>query len=208
VVKRAACAPAPKTNWKQHSLEGRRLAATFWRHSARARLEQPFDLRGEHFRALIGSKSPHNIALAVDEELGEIPLDFFSAENSALGPPEKLIERMSSGPVDLDFREDWERDAVVPVAKGSDLVGGTRFLSTELIAWEAEDFEAAIFQPEIEPLEIPVLGGEAALTRSVHNQEHSTFELAEAHDAAIEKGRGKVVDGLSIGVHSGCNLTD
>src|SRR4029078_1541996 len=85
------------------------------------------------------------MALAIDQELGEIPFDAFSSENAGLFIPQKTIERMGVGAVDIDFRKHREFDGVAGFAKALDLRIGARFLMSELIAWKTEHLKSLVF---------------------------------------------------------------
>src|SRR4029077_10284320 len=72
--------------------------------------------------------------------------------------------------VDVDLGEERKRHAVVELAELCDLLLAAGFLRAELIAWKAEDLEAARLQFFIQRLESFVLRGEAAFARDINDQ--------------------------------------
>jgi len=84
------------------------------------------------------------VSVPIDEELGEVPFDRFSAENAGLSLLQVLVQRMSVAAVDVDLGEHREADLVGQRAKLADLLFIARFLVPELIAREAEHRKTAI----------------------------------------------------------------
>src|SRR5690606_33169649 len=118
----------------------------FWSNEAQSRRgqvrprwlpEQPFDVGAQGLRLLLGRKAPHDIALRVDQELGEVPLDGFGKSAVALRL-EVLVERVSSVAIDLDLGVHGEAHAVVLLAKLANLLGAAGLLRAELVAGESE----------------------------------------------------------------------
>ncbi len=60
-----------------------------------------------------------DVALPVDQELGEVPLDRLGAQQSGLRRLEMLVERRGAGAVDVDLGEQRKRHAVVHLAEAS-----------------------------------------------------------------------------------------
>src|SRR5690606_18999681 len=71
-------------------------------------------------------------AVAADEELGEVPLDRFGAEDARLRGLEPRVERMRSGTVHVDLAEHREGHAEARFAEPGDLGLAIRLLGTEL----------------------------------------------------------------------------
>jgi len=89
-----------------------------------------------------GWKTTHDVALAVYQELGEVPLDR-AAEQPALLAFQEREQRMRPRPVDVDLGEQGEGHAVVGLTERADLGVAARLLVGELVAREGEDFQAA-----------------------------------------------------------------
>src|SRR4029434_4831840 len=89
----------------------------------------------------VGRIALDDVALAVDQELGEIPLDRLGPQKSRLLLLEKAIERGRVVAVDIDLGEHGEGHAVVHLAEALDLLLAAGLLRAELVAREAEDLE-------------------------------------------------------------------
>src|SRR5207253_3116665 len=118
-----------------------------------------------------------DVALAVDEELGEVPLDRLGAQQSRLRLLEILVDRRGRGAVDIDLGEKRKLHAVVELAELRDLLLAAGLLRAELIAWKAENLEAARLQFFVQRLESLVLRGESALAGHVHDQQYLVLVL-------------------------------
>src|SRR6185312_15172511 len=134
------------------------------------RLEQPLDLRPDRLRRLVRRIAGHHAALAIDQELGEIPFDRLAAEQAARLAFEPAIERMGVRPIDLDLVEHREADAEIAGAELRDLAGCAGLLCAELIAGKAEHGETAPRQIRVEALETGILRREAAAARGVDDE--------------------------------------
>lgn len=98
--------------------------------------KETLDDRGQGFGILRGAEASHNIALPVDQELGEVPANGSNADDPQeprLFFLEKAIQGVSVRAVYVDFGEEWEGHAVVLLAEGGDLGFGTGFLGPELV---------------------------------------------------------------------------
>src|SRR5258706_9120003 len=84
--------------------------------------QQLLDVPGDGLRLDVRRVALDDIALAVDEELGEVPLDRLGTEQSRPGFLEVLIQRRGIAAVDVDLREQREGDAIVELAEVGDLV--------------------------------------------------------------------------------------
>ena len=132
-------------------------------------------------------------AVTTDQELGEVPLDH-AAEHAALLALEPLVQRVGVLAVDLDLGEHGERDAVLLLAEGGDLVLGAGLLPAELVAREPEDGEALVGIAVVDPLEAGVLRGEAALRCGVHHQHDRTFVRRKVDRRAVDVRGLEVVE--------------
>ena len=118
------------------------------------------------------------VALAIDEELGEVPANA-AAEEAGLLVFEELVERVGGVAVDVDFAEDGEFDAIVQVTERFDVGVGAGLLMSELIAREAEDFESARVVLGVELLQTFVLRSESALAGGVHDEQDFALVVGE-----------------------------
>ena len=151
------------------------------RISGESRLDVGADLAGLGGRPV----AVEHLAVAADQELREVPLDG-PAEQAALLALEPLVERVGVLAVDLDLGEHGERDAVLLLAEGGDLLLGAGFLPAELVAREPEDGEALVGVAVVDPLEAGVLRREAALRRGVHHQHDRTLVRREVDRRAVD----------------------
>src|SRR6185437_13606658 len=105
-----------------------------YRDVSRARLqlrEKPLDSGDEH--PWLGGRrvACNDPAIASGEKFREIPLNAAKAEHaedSRLLLLQKFIKWVGAGAVYVDFGKDGKTDAVIPAAKGSDLLGCARLL--------------------------------------------------------------------------------
>ena len=120
-------------------------------------------LDGSDGRGLCVEARDH-IALAVDDELGEVPRD--TARFLFLEPN---IEWRGIGAIDIDFGELRECDVVGLSAEVVYIIIATGSLAAELVAWEVEDCEALAL---VGTFKIGILGRKAAPCGCVHNQQY------------------------------------
>ena len=118
-----------------------------------------------------------DVAVAIDQELGEVPLDRLGAEQSGLRLLQVLVERRRVLAVDVDLGEQRKRDAVVDLAERLDLLLAAGLLRAELVAGKAEDLEPLAVQLLVERLEPLVLRRESALARRVDDQQRLALVL-------------------------------
>src|SRR5690606_13580251 len=118
-------------------------------------------------------KTPHALPFAVDEELGEVPLDGGEAEPAGGGFLEVDEQRLGILAPNLDLGEEGKGDMVGADAEVLDLLLGGKFL-VELIAGKAEHRETPLVIVPVEHLKAPVLGRETTLTGGIHYQQHLT----------------------------------
>lgn len=75
------------------------------------------------------------MALAVNQEFGEVPLDAPAHATAFLGL-EPGVERVSLVAVNFYLGEAWESGLVVEATEVIDFLSGARGLALELVAWE------------------------------------------------------------------------
>jgi hypothetical protein len=91
---------------------------------------------------LLRTRPPlHNLAISPNQKLLEIPLNPLQAHQARFLLLHPLKQRLCVVAVDLSLSHDGERDAVVDLAKGLDVVIGAGLLAAELVTREAEDGE-------------------------------------------------------------------
>lgn len=123
----------------------------------------------------LGGASPARGHLSVsgDQELLEVPLDTLEAQQTRLLLLHESPDGRGVVTVHIEFSKYGERDTVVELTEGLDLIVGAGILAAELVAWETDDGEIfGVFglQVLVELLETFELRGEAALRGGVHDQ--------------------------------------
>ena len=147
------------------------------------------------------------VALAVDEELGEVPADVgLVAELLAIGCGEllqgqvldaltKASKRLlgcqvgkegdSRVTVDVNLLELGELGAELERAELRDLIVGLGCLVGELVAGEVKNLEALLAMSGVDSLEVLVLRRKAAPGRGVHDEQNLARVLGERDLAAV-----------------------
>jgi hypothetical protein len=161
----------------------------------------------------IRGEAGDDFAVAVDDELFEVPHDFglgvgldavagellaelaglLGGGDGFLGD-ELFVEGVGLGAGDDDLLEHGEVDAEAAFAEGGDLFVGAGFLALEVVSGEAEDLEAVGFAALVELLEGVVLRGEAAFGGGVDDQEGFAAEVGERGSLAGDLVDGDVVE--------------
>ena len=137
---------------------------------------------------LLGKKARTSPSLPIDV-LAEVPVGRLAAARE-----EGVDRRLSRPGLGLELREHREADTVVPLAEGLDLLRGTRLLTTELVAREAEHREALACELLVDVLEAGILRREPALARHVHDQRDGAAVPCEIGGAAVELLRLQIVE--------------
>ena len=142
-----------------------------------------------------------HLAVARNEELGEIPLDARLRSIVGILPLEHpvhafaqvivevetakrslrlqvSIERSLVLAIDIDFVELRELDSEVGGAELMDFGDGAGCLLTELVAGEVEDFETLVTVFLVERLQFLVLWGETTAGGGVDNEQHLSLEVS------------------------------
>src|SRR5205823_2976028 len=132
--------------------------------------QQLLDVAGYRLRLDLRRVALDDVALAIDEKLGEIPLDRFRAQQARLRLLEILVERRRSRTVHIDLREEREGHAIVEIAELRDLGFVAGLLRAELVAGKSENLQSTRMELLVQRLESLVLRREAALARDVHDQ--------------------------------------
>lgn len=108
------------------------------------------------------------MALAVNQELGEVPLDAPAHAATFLGL-KPGVERVGLVAVNFYLSKSWESGLVVEAAEVIDFLGRARGLALELVARKVQDGEALVAVAVVEDLQALVLGREATAGGGVDN---------------------------------------
>ena len=107
---------------------------------------------------------------------------------------EELVERGLLRAVDVDLVEDGILRLEARARELLDLLVGARLLPPELVARERQNLEVAPLVLRIQVRELRVIGGgEAALRRHVHDQQHLPPVLAQRNVVPVDVLHRKVV---------------
>jgi hypothetical protein len=88
---------------------------------------------------LRGLVTRDDLAAAVDDEIGEIPLDATSATGNGVDHP--IVQVKARLAIDVDLVHHVERDTILLFDVCLDLLVSAGLLAAELIAWEGDDGE-------------------------------------------------------------------
>ena len=159
-----------------------------------------------------GFETDDGVAVAAYEEFAEIPTDGVALVEAAAVVGVELVDHLTEVfvvfwgvgaaligglsfevgveggfvvAVDVDFGHDGEGYVVGEGAEGADFVGGARFLTVELVAWEGEDFEALVVVFLIEGFEAFVLRSEATAAGDVDDEEDFALIVGEGDGVAV-----------------------
>jgi hypothetical protein len=101
--------------------------------------------------------------------------------------------------VDVDLGEHRERHAVVLFAERTDLFLAARFLAAELVAGEAQHFQATRMQLAVQGFEALVLRREAAFAGGVDDEEDLAAVPGQV-DRCAGEGSGLEVEHVHLGL--------
>ncbi len=135
------------------------------------------------------------VTLAIDEELGEVPLDL----GIGLGSTDELIERACGVSLDITLAEKREGGAIGASDEILDLLLGLGLLGAKLVAWVADDLQASATIRIVHFLVLAiVLVGQASLRGDVDDNDGfgtlcqgangDIFGLGDLSHENIEKG--------------------
>jgi len=151
--------------------------------------------------------SLHDSPLSVDQEFGEIPFDGLAAKGSRDLRFQKRIERVSVLAIDVDFFEQRKANLISHFAKIGNFLAVARFLLAELVAREAQNCKALIFEFPIKLLQSAILRREAAAAGRVDDQQHLAFERLQRNRFAGEAIGAIGIDGFHK-FHAACVCSD
>lgn len=154
----------------------------------RRSLQGGLDGGADLVHAVGGLEAGDEPALAVYQELGEVPHDVGLVAELPVVLGRELLEALAEAlegsfgrevheegrcrlPVDVNLLELGELGAELQGAELVDLLVRPGRLTGELVAGEVEDLEAPVAEVGIDPLEVLVLWGEAAARRGVDDEQ-------------------------------------
>src|SRR5690348_15656123 len=127
------------------------------RSPARRLLQQRGEVLADLLRRVGRRVAAHDLAFAIHQELGEVPLDRLGAEQAGRLVLEVFVKRVRVPAVDLGLGEQREADVVVDRAEVADRLRVARLLVAELVAGEPEHREALILALTVQRLKPRVL---------------------------------------------------
>lgn len=184
-----------------HGLASGRVPAG-WLLARLLRGEGGLDGLGDFFAVGGGFGVPafDELAVAADEEFAEVPFHVTGELRGRAG--EGGVEGVLVRAFDVELVEEGEGDVVFAGAEFFDLVVGAGFLSAELVAGEAEDDEALVFEFPVGGFEGFVLRGVAAFGGDVDDEEDFAFVGGEAGVFAVDVFEGDLGEvGGGVGGH-------
>jgi hypothetical protein len=153
-------------------------------------LEVLGDLGLKFFGSGHGREACDSFAFFINDELGEVPLDFRRFFFAWLFGLEPLIEIAGIVAVDVDFVEHGEGHAILCFGEFGDFFVGAGLLSAELVAGEAEDgYAIGCFMKRTQTC---VLRREASSGSDVNDQANLTGIRRECHCFARYGRHGEV----------------
>lgn len=142
----------------------------------------------ETLRLRNAAPTTDNFAIAIDEELLEIPLDPFESHDARFLALEPLEDGGGVAAVDVDFAQNRERDTVVHLAERLDLVIAAGVLIAELVAGETEDGERVRvlgINGFVELLKTLELRGKSALGGGVDDEDNFALQRGQGEGFAV-----------------------
>ena len=178
-------------------------------------LQNGFDLGLDLVHGGGGLHALDDVALAVDQELGEVPLDVAvvlvvlvhllddAAEHQTHGAVEALKAGVLGQPlvegdgvlaVDVDLGKLREGDAEAAGAEGVDLLVGAGGLIGKLVAGEVQDLQTVVLVGVVDLLQLLVLGGEAAAGGGVDDQQDLALVVGQRHILSLAGLDGEIIN--------------
>ena len=153
-------------------------------------LEVLGDLYLKFFRSGHGGEACDGFSFFINDELGEVPLDFSGFFFAWLFGFEPLVEVVGIVAIDVDFGEHREGDVVLRFGEFGDFCVGAGLLSAELVTRESEDgYAIGCFMKRTQTC---VLRREASSGCDVNDQANLTGVRRECHCFARYGRHGEV----------------
>ena len=172
-----------------------RVKGSFQRRLAHIRAPRGSEQRGDLGRELFGcdlrAEAANDLAIAVDEELFEVPGDVGSITLLRLQPGVQLACAIT---VDLDLGEHRKCGVVLRRGELEDLGIGAGLLQTELVTREPENDETGCLVVFVERTQTCVLRREASIAGEVDDEADLAAVFVEAHRLPRDRRHGDVVE--------------
>src|SRR6185437_3080721 len=139
--------------------------------------------------------TPHHVALAVDQEFGEIPLDRFRAQHARCSVLHELVQRVRVRAIDVNLGEQRKCHVVFRAAEVPDRVSIARLLMPELVAGKAQHLESPGLVRAVQRFQSLVLRRESALRGDVDDQQHLAAIRLQLLGRTLKQVRVKIVNG-------------
>ena len=148
-------------------------------------------------------KAFNDLAVAPDEELGEIPLHGLAAEQAGGLLLEPVEQRLGLRAVDVDLAHHRKIHAVVQAAKPGNFFVAASVLVAKLVARKTQHHQPLVGVLCVQFLQTGKLWRKAAGTGGVDDQQHLAPVLREWIGVALDVGDLKVVSGGGGRWHAG-----
>lgn len=134
------------------------------------------------------------VSVAIEEEFGEIPLDF-AAEFGVFGfAGEELVERRLVVAFDRELGHHGKADIVFLGAEGLDFLVGAGLLAHEVVGGNADDDQPLILIFLIKSFESGVLRGVSAMAGDVDQEQDFAVVFGERGGLPVDGLQREVVD--------------
>src|SRR5215472_5149121 len=159
-----------------------------------ALLQLLLDRFGQFFRIWsdLGLKALDHLAIAIDQELGEVPLDVSGDTTSGL-LGEVCVQGRLIGTLHGNLGEHRETHVVLPRAESLDFGIRAGLLGSEVVRREAKDDESLIFVLFVDRFQCAVLWCEAALAGDVYDEHDLALVVAQRGRLAINRIESETV---------------
>ena len=114
------------------------------------------------------------MAVAADQEFGEIPFDFFRKEARCLFD-QMTKQRMGIVSFNVHFFEEGKGGPVCQLAMICDMCIGKRFLVQKLAAWKGKHFKFLVLKSFVQGFQTSQLGSEAAAACRIDDKQDMVF---------------------------------
>ena len=147
--------------------------------------QRRLDILGQAGRGIGRGVAFENVPLLVDQKLGEVPLDRLAAQQPRRFGRQPTVQRIGVGAIDLNLGHHGETDAVIQLAKLSDLVVATGVLRAKLVAREAQHHQTLLAISLVQFFQTGKLRRESAGAGGVDDQHRLALELAQGNGFAL-----------------------
>jgi len=110
-----------------------------------------------------------------DQELGEVPLDRFGAQDARGLLDQPLVQRVGIAAIDIDLGHHGEAHPVIELAERGNFIVRARVLRSKLVAWETQHHQPLVRIALPQLFQAFELRREAALAGRVDDQQDLAF---------------------------------